>query len=170
MITELFYPKELKEIIADLRAKGDLNGIFIGHLDNQIIKFLYVYIFGILLFLYTSKPDIALAIAILMPAGMKFDIYRIYVTQIMPYIRGEKKSLLFADSVYYRYGVKLHFIDQNEQKYRTPLITQSKEIKSHISDDKIGTDFECYVIAKKCMPHINKIMVKYCPSKSKMRS
>lgn len=45
MIAELFYPKELKDIIADLRAKDDLNEEALKRLNN--IPFV-VFIFWLL--------------------------------------------------------------------------------------------------------------------------
>lgn len=38
MIAELFYPRELKEIIADLRAKDDLNTTNLANLNSFILS------------------------------------------------------------------------------------------------------------------------------------
>lgn len=44
MIAELFYPKELKEIIAELRAKDDLNEKALDHLNDYPLLLLWAYI------------------------------------------------------------------------------------------------------------------------------
>ncbi len=42
MIAELFYPKELKKVIADLRAKDDLNEEALKSLNGYIIKRFFI--------------------------------------------------------------------------------------------------------------------------------
>lgn len=49
MIAELFYPKELKNVIADLRAKGELNEAALKRMNSFVMKRVAIYI-GCLLF------------------------------------------------------------------------------------------------------------------------
>lgn len=68
MIAELFYPKELKGIIVDLRAKDDLNEEALKRLDGYIMstlkKFIIVTIFFSLI-LFHPKSGIETVILIL---------------------------------------------------------------------------------------------------------
>ncbi len=58
MLAELLYPKELKDIIADLRAKGDLNDVAVKNLNNAFNTsfmrhfFITLVIVGSLFFFY----------------------------------------------------------------------------------------------------------------------
>ncbi len=58
MIAELFYPKELKQIIADLRAKDDLNEDALKNFDSYVYRTLKSFVFVIFLgglFLFHPK-------------------------------------------------------------------------------------------------------------------
>ncbi len=61
MIAELFYPKELKKIIADLRAKDDLNEDALARMNDFIykkVKITMVFV-GILVVILLTQQDIA---------------------------------------------------------------------------------------------------------------
>ncbi|PCJ99043.1 MAG: hypothetical protein COA45_06255 [Zetaproteobacteria bacterium] len=74
MIAELFYPKELKDIIADLRAKDDLNEGALGQFDKYITstlkKIILINLFFSLILLHPK-------------AGMDTGLFIIFVALVM---------------------------------------------------------------------------------------
>lgn len=81
MIAEFFYPKELKDIIADLRAKDDLDNEALEKMDAFIYKRLAVYVFTGVFFIFlglvVARTDITIAIIIFL-IGIFLSIHAFY--------------------------------------------------------------------------------------------
>ena len=76
MIAELFYPKELKDIIADLRAKDDLNEKPLKSL-YWVVDFIYFPLFLISIsniYFEHVNPNIGIELPIFFSTGMPFII------------------------------------------------------------------------------------------------
>ncbi len=94
MIAELFYPKELKEIIADLRAKVDLNEGALANLNMNV----YVCIFFNLLFIGISfylfdwnlAALIATASVLINILFIYWVVKRVFFQKMAAYVYGQK--------------------------------------------------------------------------------
>lgn len=91
MITELFYPKELKKIVADLRSKGDLNEAALIEINKAYILPFIVSFFIFLICLYKNTFFVSL-----LAGAVVFGLSALYVGYInihllaIPYTIGVK--------------------------------------------------------------------------------
>jgi len=94
MIAELFYPKELKQDIADLRAQDDLNEEAVKSLKDTPKVFLTIWIMAMLVlglilypdFLKIAGAGIGLSVVAITLIWMEI---RNYSNRMMVYLRGE---------------------------------------------------------------------------------
>lgn len=94
MFYEIFYPKEMREVIADLRAKGDLNERSINLYKRDLnILFLIYLLFLCSVFLFDPK-DVTLQflIVIMFVISMIATSRSKYYCNMKPYIYGNKKE------------------------------------------------------------------------------
>ena len=103
MIAELFYPKELKDVVADLCAKGDLNEKALKNLNAQTVPFsiLFLIFTGVLVAAYGLLGfSFLLIIAPVFISTEFILIRRSYFKNMAPYLLGEKKRGIIVDSYY----------------------------------------------------------------------
>ena len=165
MIAELFYPKELKDIIADLRAKGDLNEVALSRLNLLVIKWLLAMGGAASIPLINGYIFVSIALVVILPIGIRFDVKRHISQKILPYLLGRKEILSLKKRVPYRFGVVLTMLGSSRKEYKTPLLTElwgQKELA------KFGQEIECFVCSDSeiCMPNIKEITDKYCLKKN----
>ncbi|MGH1378507.1 MAG: hypothetical protein ACRBB3_06765 [Alphaproteobacteria bacterium] len=174
MIAELFYPKELKEIIADLRAKDNLNEEALKGIRRQPLVFAVLWLFIVCLvyfatpldFIGTLKFSIGLAVlGVLLVWGSVCSVF----SRMKAYLTGEKYqgyvlgiySLPPSSSV----KVKIQNKNSNQIAFIGPFVQwhRTKECP------QIGEKIYYYSIGKRMrhnMPNRIEIKEKYCLSKS----
>ena len=169
MIAELFYPRELKEIIAELRAKNDLN----EESELNLRRFFYHNFFGLnvsisAIVLFTEE-FLYFFILLLIPFVLKFEGKRHINRKLMPFVRGRRETLTMVRSWISMIAVKLVLEDDDGNRYVAPHITDKfrKEERKGKGDRVI-----CYISANNprlCFPAFPRFMRKYCLSKSIIR-
>ena len=91
MIAELFYPKEIKQVIADLRAKGDLNEGALVAINKQLLWPLLVLSLMILAILVMEYPLYSFSVSLVLFVIMCFAVIRgVAKSWVLPFTLGEK--------------------------------------------------------------------------------
>jgi hypothetical protein len=177
MIAELFYPKELKEIIADLRAKGDLN-------EEAVKAIRYTpYVFGALwlvvfVIIFISDPGLKLTVflgagGLLLAAFFAWLTNQTTFTRMKSYLYGtrEKGKVLGIYSAYPASAIKIKIqnITTSDVVY-TGVFTQWYHTKEC---PKCGEEIYYYSIGKRIrhnMPDRTEVKILYCLSKRILRA
>ncbi len=162
MIATLFYPKELKEIIADLRSKDDLNEEFEAYFETIVIRriallVLFISIIGMYYEIYA-----AIIISILLPLLLKFDINHNIQDRILPYILGKRLEVEVSKIYTSGNGSYIEGIDQNGRKYRTKILPPSIVKRDNLFSGKKISAFHL-TNSNIIMPVTNNIASKFCP-------
>jgi hypothetical protein len=89
VIAELFYPKELKNIIADLRAKGDLREVPLNILKKEIGFVLFVMFVVVILAFATDGVFAGSSLAIVFVFFISMHI-KATINRFMAYTNGNK--------------------------------------------------------------------------------
>ena len=169
MIAELFYPKELKEIIAELRANNDLNEEAEYWLKRFFIQNSFLLLlFGGGLILITEKYTYWFLL-LLIPFVMKIEGNKHINRKFMPFVRGRKEILIDAGAWISMVAIKLIFRDNDGNRYVAPHITDSLKKEER---KKRGDKISCYISNRNprlCFPAFPRLMKKYCLSKSVIR-
>ncbi len=92
MIAEIFYPKELKEVIADLRTKNDLNELALKEIKRKIYIELTISLIIILMFIMDGNILSSLLIFTFTLLIWKYEMYGYYSDFLDPYLKGERVS------------------------------------------------------------------------------
>ena len=168
MIAELFYPRELKEIIADLRAKDDLNESALFEIDRQINMCIF---FGILLcvvLIYTQDHFWVWSTPFLLILTCFVEARRLFVSYNAVYLKGVLRVGKLFD-VQSRGGYVKKLIYQNvdgEICKKTPLLVENNY---SMPLPKRGFGISYYYDPNgvyKAMPNLRFVKVKHCLSKS----
>lgn len=103
MITEVFFPRELKQTILELKHKNNLNNIAYNTISRQPILFLALwFVFSIVVVVAGGVEGLVISIVmfllilLLQPIALRHT----YRKQMASYIIGQKKSAVVVD-VYY---------------------------------------------------------------------
>lgn len=112
MITELFYPKEMKELIAKYRAEGTLNEEAVKHFNRNSYTCIVVCIVAAIL-LYSSNHLIGIAFIIATPLLAFYENKRLFEKNILAYSYGKKTKL---------HVEKMRFYYQGRQKIFCSLV------------------------------------------------
>lgn len=104
MIAELFYPRELKEIIADLRAKDDLNEEALDEIKKSI-RFPIVFAFIIFLILiYKHSFLFSLLIGLLIFFLLRFVFQGKVISLSLSYTLGKPIFGIVEDAYFNKYN------------------------------------------------------------------
>ncbi len=165
MIAELFYPKELKEIIEDLRDKDDLNEGALIHFRQITNRNLLIALVFIVVVLYMDGVGTIFAcFSIGAPFLVFYEGRERFESCYKPYITGTKKLLsLNRGKFRFRGGPKcrLVFYDcENKKQFPTPLLS---ELNSFETISENGLQVMCFIDIKKgiCMPNMDFLKAKY---------
>lgn len=107
MLYEIFYPKEMKRIINDLREKDDLNEGAAAHINKIIRVFLILFLALCLLIIVSEGLDGVLKVLILSivcAVFLRFLIDHNFYKNMAPYLLGELKEGVIIDCKKYTYG------------------------------------------------------------------
>ena len=134
VIAELFYPKELKDVIADLRAKGDLNEAALKRLEYYVFYTLGCYFFTCALFLIVpliTKVSLfywllILSLFSILFFGFRHTIQKMSSKTLMLYNYG---ILVPGECVFYACGGGYHY----PRKYRI-------EVKFKINNEEKASE------------------------------
>lgn len=168
MIAELFYPKELRDAIADLRAKDDLNEHALYEINRQINICILALIFLIMVLFYTDNIEWGWFCILLSPFLCFFEARRIFYSYSAVYLRGVRKVGTLWD-VQHRVASNQKLIYQDidgEICKRTPLLNQNN-YKQPLPKRGFGISY--YYDPKgvyKAMPNLWFVKIKHCLSKS----
>lgn len=90
MIAELFYPRELKEVIADLRAKGDLNEEAVKQINkNAWVPIILGAIIILPIYFFKGYEHPLIAVAVFSLLGYIWTIRNMVNRISLPYTLGE---------------------------------------------------------------------------------
>lgn len=103
MLTEVFWPKEMKELVTKYRAEGTLKEEAVHNLNKNIKKHFAVGCVLALVMGMAASFWVGLIILIVTPFAVKFDIYCIFKNQIGVYSFGRKEMATVKS-----FGVSLH--------------------------------------------------------------
>lgn len=112
MIAELFYPKELKQVIADLRAKDDLNEEALKSLNTNVYLFYVPFVFiGILILASYLIVGTRVLIPVVFWGGVLCSLpvvfWRVWKVYYRPYVEGEKVEGRIMEINYSRNGSRV---------------------------------------------------------------
>ena len=169
MIAELFYPRELKEIIAELRTKNDLNEEAEYWLRRFFIQnsLLLISVGGALIVF--SENYNYWFLLLFTPIVIKIEGNKHINRKFMPFVRGRKETLKMVKSCISMIAVKLVLEDDGGNRYVAPHITDKFEKEERKGK---GDRVICYISCKNpklCFPAFPRFMRKYCLSKSIIR-
>ncbi len=138
MIAELFYPRELKEIIADLRAKDDLNAEALNRINCYIfltLKKISIAFVLLSVFLFFVKADlrswvIFYSVFLIFPFSIYFELkrYSKKILNLYNYGSFAKGTVTSYGSHRGAYGLSCSFV------------VGSTEYLSHLSGIRIGLE------------------------------
>lgn len=93
-IAELFYPEELKEIIADLRAKDDLNKLALKSLNFDLYTCYVLWLIGVFIAFYNLEFELAAQLSVsgilLLVLFSRWIIRYRFHTSMAAYLFGEE--------------------------------------------------------------------------------
>ncbi len=92
MIAELFYPKELKKRIADLRKNNDLNEKALRNLNRPIYSGILISIFMNVFLSYYGSLYASLIFPILLILSTWLEAKHIYNFSMLPYLGSDSKT------------------------------------------------------------------------------
>ncbi len=174
IFAELFYPKELKEAIDDLRAKDDLNEDALKTLNNMPLLYLIMWLIMIvacMLLLYPSLIYSLISVSIitfLLFYYLKVDIARLG-NAMMVYKNGEHHHGV-VDSVHYkvRSPVAKVKIKESSQGIDIEMGFFSKWYRKDFCPTKGERVYYYSLGSRRCenMPDREEIKRQYCLSKS----
>ncbi len=178
MIAELFYPKELKQTIADLRAKGDLNEAALKEI-NQNVWFSFICS-GVVTAIVLVKNSLLITFIFFICFGLLgsfISLRRAIYMFSLPYTKGKIhkgviKSVRFGKDYYPRapkgWRIDYSFVDDEGQE-----LNGSSDVifKAHVGSDipKKGEEIQVYVHPNDTSKHgifLPYYFKRYCLSKS----
>jgi hypothetical protein len=171
---ELLYPRELREVIADLRAKGDLNERALKQLNKGIYFAAGMSCIWIVTFFYYMSLWSALYFSIAVTCLLVFDYYRQGDDYFYPYINGLRGKAV-VKSV--RAGIPIFL---NNRLICKDLPTAERVEIAQLGDAFFGEYgiprkgdvlfyFQDSERRHKAMPDIQAIKEKFCLSKSAVK-
>ena len=163
MISTLFYPKELKDIIADLKAKDDLNEDALKSYRNAGL-YQYWPVFAFLLYIlgFFVRGYLIGAIIVLVALYILFRMFykRLWVVNFKPYVFGYKSCAIVHKSTYSLNGdLTYHFEGEPDHKMHFTLIKALKYSN--------GEKVEYFVFGNYAVPINVDYMALFCLSKSR---
>lgn len=165
MIAELFYPKQLKRVVSDLRARGDLNERALEKINR--LCFSYIFLTVLLVFssyLIFENIWTTLIIVIFAPFFISWDINREFRQKFAPYVLGKKIKSLFVKKSSFRYGNKFYFSNLGKtKKFITAELKERVDDNYEIKNQNIYLHDDKYI-----MPDFKSIKNTYCLSKSRI--
>ena len=171
MLAELFYPKELKKIIADLRAENDLNEEAYSLLQYQIYLRLILMPLLAILFFYHLKQHEASIVAIILLLGIWYDMHRYYKSYIGSYILGQRKEALVIKQVPMTF-LRKKILAEDITTGKNIVIGPLREFWKNPKCPQSGTKIFYYQDNQehfKPMPDIDFIKKRYCLSNSSVK-
>lgn len=175
MIVELFYPRELKEIIADLRAKDDLNEKPLDILNNYLGLLLMVFIFFYILrpsFDHVSGHFLYLILMVVLWVLSVWITIRVhFFDKMAAYILGHKrKGAVFKKLHHWVKGFEFYKFEIVDIEAPEVLKTGKISIEhANLFPKENELIIYYYNLNKKKykpMPDIKEIKAQYCLSKS----
>jgi|GEM_PF-3291537 len=172
MIAELFYPKELKEVIADLRAKDDLNGEALRTLNWPIDVIIFPLFVVNIFFLFkqihapTVGYEVPIFNALLLVVYMPFYVRGLWRTYHASYIFGKKTKGTISNITFFVAGIT-YFDVTNNQTYENHRVCTAGPITFRHPPylTKIGDKISYYLMDNKRYhpnPDIYEYMKKHC--------
>ncbi len=168
MITELFYPKELKTVIADLRAKDDLNEGAMKELNYQIRARLALFFVLASIFLLAGGGLISWIVLCVIFVAFCWDIYIYYESFLSPYLNGFHQKVEILEIIF-RYPLRVQFICKSSTDQSSFTIGPLQRFEKPLEYPKIGSTIYVYWDEgrnKKAMPDIRFFKNKFCLSKT----
>lgn len=168
MVAQWFYPKDLKELIANLEAEGNLRREPLKYMNIEIIVIL-AFSF-ILLFLAHNTQSMGIALISLFSFLLAFFAASIRARKYKAYIYGLKKKgviLNVENSFYYsRVSIKAA---ESQKTIRSPILNLNSQMNKKNLE---GTTISFYALQNKShntfMPNLSEVKKAYCLRKDLM--
>lgn len=163
---EIFYPKEMREVIADLRAKGDLNDCAMASVRydlNICLLFFAVVLGGMLLFDYDNLHMTPL-ISLMFLVVMIIMTWSKYFRNMKPYLIGMKRSGVVVEDSSIYFGVVV-FVKEKFNDTRFKIYLGS--VYGKVVPPDIGEEISFFASdngSKYAMPCSSIYMDEYCLS------
>lgn len=141
MIVEFFYPRELKDIIAELRAKDDLNEEVIQNLNKIVYIGLFIYGIGVGVSLSIGNAILSLLLVMVSPCFILMDIRNTYNKYLLPYLgQNERVTSKVTLKQNFTRGQVKYFVENTEsrRKYCIEPLIEWKEITMPEEGDYIN--------------------------------
>tara|TARA_B100001989_G_C24514389_1_gene452283 strand:+ start:401 stop:943 length:543 start_codon:yes stop_codon:yes gene_type:complete len=174
MLAALFYPKELKEVIEDLRENNDLNMKALNNIHSQLVPILFFgLIWAIILVSLGLWGLVALIpFSVLLGLLFMFVLRNAYENNYAPYLFGQKRQGIVAKSYDVNLWHPMRIIVLNDKETSKEVRIAPGAIwskKSGNSAPALGDDitYFCYDRKKhRHMPDDPMVMQYFCLSKS----
>ncbi len=139
MIAELFYPRELKEIVADLRAKGNLNENALYFLNRHIYIHAMAWIF-LLSFLFTISLIVLMVGVVFAFFLISYDARDTFNRYLIPYLHNVAHIGKIKNITYNRFGgIKIHvFIELANKDCETEFLSDWRKIPALQKGDELA--------------------------------
>ena len=169
MIAELFYPKKLKEVIADLRAKDDLNELALKEIKRKIYIELIISLIIILMFIMDGNILFSLLVFTFTLLIWKYEMYGYYRDFLEPYLKGEKVSgiiIKINNNPYFGTSIKCQ--DNKGNLYKLTPVRYKRYTKSYSLKKGQEILFFCKGSDETSMIDLKPINQKFCLSNAKI--
>lgn len=159
---EIFWPGEIRQLIANYRAQGILNEE--GYNYITYLNKVFVWILGGLAIFYTLNSEIMLAAIHLaaIPLALWLDTKRIFNKQMAPYVYGQPAKLKVKDA-FQKWVNRQVFICENVLEPRQDVIVYLGSKPRLKSEDifAVGQIIDVYQFKRQAMPDIDYIKAKF---------
>lgn len=128
MFLELFWPKEIKKIIAEFKTNGNLNEEAVEHLRKLTKKHFIIGIILAMVLSFAANLLVGLAILCLLPFIVWFDTKSIFAREFSSYVKGVRTKVIVTFSGISLYGSQNIWCKtpDSEKKFRIRICSKPK--------------------------------------------
>jgi F0F1-type ATP synthase assembly protein I len=183
MIAELFYPKELKEVIKDLREKDDLNEEALKNINKSFLAtpLIITILVTTPIYLIDGFNFFCWLFIVTSIVGYVFSINQTTKKMILPYslgipMQGKIESIEYRNALSYGsaegWSFNYSFMNLKNEPIKKSVCNIRKSVMTSPAPE-VGNEITVYVYpddGQSSMPLIPSTFKQYCISKSKLKS
>lgn len=163
MILELFWPKELKELVKKYRDEGTLNEEAVKFLKCLTYKYYAISLIIIAILFFTKQFIASMVLLSLTPFFTWFDLKNLFYNQIEPYAGKKITAKFMSIKIYYAGRQRINYESTNDGKKIICNIGTKPDLKQ---DDwpephQIITVYQSKTNTNRSMPDIGYLKQKY---------
>jgi len=165
-IAELFWPKEMKELVKKYRAEGTCNEEAVRYVNKAIWKHISIFLIIAFMLLTTSEVMAAGILFLLTPLFVWFDIRNLFRKQMAAYVCGRRALATVKNVGISLYGTqKIKYkLEPNEKTVLSFIFIGSKPRLDKKDIPQKGAEFSIYYDPDnqyRAMPDIDYLKEKY---------